>query len=950
MKTTPTPRAFRSLSILVIALAAFGISPPAAQAQSYLDTEGDIAGFQATNGGTYTLSGSFWNPDSSGIGTLAAFTAGSGITIGSAANEFDGMSFSININNSNAFGGIAVNSANTTVTLTGAGNNSPAGTWTVAVGSTLNQSNTYDANSMNWQGAAVTLAGGGTINFNKMIGYNSGGKITEDDVGAGLKVNLKAAAIGTSYSGGYTLTSGTLNFATAASANAFQGFTNASKPFAINGGTLDNTSGSPITLTVGSTGYSIGGNFIFTGSGNLDFGTAPVKLTATPQITVAANHLTVGGIISGSGYGLTKAGPGMLTLNGVNTYDGDTIISEGSLGGSGTISGATTFEPGAKAVFTVTPGGSVGNNSTLMTITGTMTFNATEVHLNLPDNMPGGVFTLAISGTTPVANGAFPTPVVDSGSFDSKVTAATITLNTLTNQLILTAASTFTGPVKLAVTQVNGGADPIAGAAFDVVVEAQNGSSITTHVLANTAVTLSLNTGTGTLNEPLSGTILKGQNKVIFSGVTYTKAESGVVLTATRTSGDSLTPGASMPFTVNPAAVSGAHSTVTASPGVVTANGIAPATITVTLRDAYDNPVLGRTVTLASSRDTADMISEPSGDSDGNGVVTFTVTSSTFGVADFSATDTTDGVPLAQTATVAFTTLLVGEQQVTPGNYDTTPAPINVVGNDLLQTNFSSATGELAPPRMRDGTIVGDPYADSPIVMTYALDTTSNPAGYDIKEIRMFTGAYAGRAGQSYDVLYSLVGDTETFILLGTVLTPPTEYGAIMTRTYDSTAGSTPDAGPAILTGVAQIRFNIRPLPNTNGAVWREIDVTGTATGAGSGATYADWADANGVTGGSNGDSDNDGNSNLIEYALLLDPTGFDGSPGDFNGRLLSFTKRGEAVTNGDVTYAIETSPNLQPPWSSVVTHAPGNTDATISYTLPTGQGKVFARLKVRTP
>ena len=37
----------------------------------------------------------------------------------------------------------------------------------------------------------------------------------------------------------------------------------------------------------------------------------------------------------------------------------------------------------------------------------------------------------------------------------------------------------------------------------------------------------------------------------------------------------------------------------------------------------------------------------------------------------------------------------------------------------------------------------------------------------------------------------------------------------------------------------------------------------------------------------------------------------------------------------------------LQPPWPPVVTHNPGNTDATIFYNLPTGQGKIFARLKV---
>jgi autotransporter-associated beta strand protein len=137
------------------------------------------------------------------------------------------------------------------------------------------------------------------------------------------------------------------------------------------------------------------------------------------QIDVVANNLTIGGSISGSGFGLTKVGDGVLMLNGVNTYDGDTIVSAGTFGGSGTLAGAATFDAGSKAVFTVTPGGPIGNNSTVMKITGVMTYNANEVHLNLPANLPGGTYALAYSDATPVANGAFPTPVVDSGSYST---------------------------------------------------------------------------------------------------------------------------------------------------------------------------------------------------------------------------------------------------------------------------------------------------------------------------------------------------------------------------------------------------------------------------------------------------------------------------------------------------------------------------------------------------
>lgn len=99
-------------------------------------------------------------------------------------------------------------------------------------------------------------------------------------------------------------------------------------------------------------------------------------------------------------------------------------------------------------------------------------------------------------------------------------------------------------------------------------------------------------------------------------------------------------------------------------------------------------------------------------------------------------------------------------------------------------------------------------------------------------------------------------------------------------------------------------------------------------------------------------DPDNDSISNLVEYALAgFDPTVGNGSPGSIVGKNVVFTKRPLAVSNGDLTYSIETSTTLgvaPSPWTA----APAaNGSSTISYTLPTGQTKDFARLKiVQTP
>jgi hypothetical protein len=108
------------------------------------------------------------------------------------------------------------------------------------------------------------------------------------------------------------------------------------------------------------------------------------------------------------------------------------------------------------------------------------------------------------------------------------------------------------------------------------------------------------------------------------------------------------------------------------------------------------------------------------------------------------------------------------------------------------------------------------------------------------------------------------------------------------------------------------------------------------------------WAAINGVTGGPTGDSDNDGVDNLVEYALDTNINGHDPGLGSFSGNTLSFTKRAEAVANGDVSYAIEISTTLAPDsWTAQTSPPATDNSTTISFTLPTGQGRVFARLRI---
>ena len=316
--------------LCLAAMSAFGTNGTA----YYFDVNGTASGFGSPSG-TYNLSSATdWNSSSAGTNTPGLFPNTSQMTFGNAAGDLASSTFTINCDFSLSLNGILFNSTSANVTLLGTANiylpgASTPTTFTVAAGSTLTESNTFNGVGLNFNDTPLTLSGGGTINFNTTLGYNawgSTGLITQN----GPTVNLKPVAAGNAGNAGYTLTSGTLNFA---NANAFGNFsTGGGGVFSINGGIIDNTSGSSNTLANIGGGISLGGSFTFTGSSSLNFGTAGVTLTTSPTLTVSANTLEIDGIISGASFGLTKAGSGgTLTLAGANSYGGSTTISAGTL-------------------------------------------------------------------------------------------------------------------------------------------------------------------------------------------------------------------------------------------------------------------------------------------------------------------------------------------------------------------------------------------------------------------------------------------------------------------------------------------------------------------------------------------------------------------------------------------------------------------------------------------
>jgi hypothetical protein len=232
--------------------------------------------------------------------------------------------------------------------------------------------------------------------------------------------------------------------------------------------------------------------------------------------------------------------------------------------------------------------------------------------------------------------------------------------------------------------------------------------------------------------------------------------------------------------------------------------------------------------------------------------------------------------------------------------------------------------------------------SSGPADLVFTLD-----ANYDIARIDSFTLWDPSRTGQKYDLYGSTDGGANW-----TFVTSVNMDSGTAGSNRDLRRISLTNAGEVIagLAGVNALKFHIMdPGPNgntDNTSAYAEIAAYEVAHGGG--LTYTDWASTNNVIGGPNAVGP-DGIPNLVLYALDLKLDGTNGSPGTLTGTLLSFNKRADAITNGDVSWVIETSTTLAAgSWTAQVTQPAGDSSATISYTLPTNPGgKLFARLVV---
>ena len=219
-----------------------------------------------------------------------------------------------------------------------------------------------------------------------------GGASEVRKLGAGaLTLNVNAT-----HTGGSTLFAGTLNLKQSGALG------DATAPFTIAGGTLDNTSGGPLTTRDHPQTWS--GDFAFAGSGDLNLSNGPVTLAASRTVTVNAGTLTVGGAISGSGFNLTKAGAGTLALTGVIGTDAGSVTAnagtlvlnaDNTFTGSVTVNNGSTVVLGGSNAFT----GGLNLNSGEVIVNNTGALNADSPNLvTLPNDTASKI--LSLNGNT----------------------------------------------------------------------------------------------------------------------------------------------------------------------------------------------------------------------------------------------------------------------------------------------------------------------------------------------------------------------------------------------------------------------------------------------------------------------------------------------------------------------------------------------------------------------
>lgn len=181
---------------------------------------------------------------------------------------------------------------------------------------------------------------------------------------------------------------------------------------------LNKRLGTDVRTGINSVTLTNGGSIVASGGTITD----AVTLAGTGGVFDITGSTTSSGAIGGTG-GLWKNGTGTLTLTGVNTYTGDTVVANGKLVINGSVTSSVRILKGNSFGGTVTIAGNLTNLGKLA-----------------PGNSPG---TTTISGN-----------YIEAGTLDIEVWG--LTANTQHDQVVVSGTATFQAGSTLMVTKTGG--------------------------------------------------------------------------------------------------------------------------------------------------------------------------------------------------------------------------------------------------------------------------------------------------------------------------------------------------------------------------------------------------------------------------------------------------------------------------------------------------------------
>lgn len=351
-------------------------------------------------------------------GTLTGFGLGSGnlftngiFLVGRSA----GANGIVNINTTDTLAVGTVTNAELQVGVSGTGTlNLDAGTVS-SYSSFVIGDNSGSVGTVNVSGGAINAA---TTQAGKplILGVNAGSQGTLNVSGGAVNVTAgQEFIVGLSGTATFTISGGNLT-ATHPTEGVRLAFTAGTGTANLNGGTILTTL---VSQGSGSGTFNFNGGVLQSGSSNANFMTGLTVVnvrnggakidTNNNSITIAQPllHSTIGGDATTDG-GLLKSGSGTLTLAGINTYNGGTIVNFGTLAtsGSGTLgTGNVTLTNTSGVVLTLGSAVSFGDTATLR-------FGAaTTISIGFSGNdVLGGI----TNGTTAITSSTYTVSQLDS--------------------------------------------------------------------------------------------------------------------------------------------------------------------------------------------------------------------------------------------------------------------------------------------------------------------------------------------------------------------------------------------------------------------------------------------------------------------------------------------------------------------------------------------------------